>query len=134
MLQRYVVLLLFALQVAFSPWLAGASRLAIQNTADEDLLLVCTGAQYRWISLSASASSGQFSFVDIPVESPDTPDNHLPICLMGWLQLDQTLITDALDILAVSQYDDVTTLQYVAREQRIVVSYSPRAPPSFLIV
>lgn len=134
MLLRYCFVWLFALQVAIAPWLSSASRIAIQANIDEDLLLVCTGAEYRWISLSASAETGQFSFVEPPLESPTLPDNdHVPLCLLGWLQLDQSL-TNAPTVFSLAIFRDHWAFQsYVAGLLRVVVHYSSRAPPSSLI-
>lgn len=135
MFLRYLMSLLFALQVASAPWLASASRMAIQEDAAEDLLLVCTGADYRWISLSASAASGDFVFVEAPEEAPKTnqPD-HTPTCLLGWLQLDPSLISDIDQVELLTHLENFLAVIFSAQRQQVFSGYSSRAPPTALIV
>lgn len=133
MFGRYFLIVMFALQVALTPWMASASRVALQETANEDQLLVCTGTTYRWISLSATAANGDFVFIDAPVETPAESDEHTPTCLLGWLQLDQSLLTD-LPILAMAfvkeeQFTPASTAPSLA----LLIAYTSRAPPIFLI-
>lgn len=135
MFVRYLITVLFALQVASAPWLASASRVAIQADASEDLLLVCTGAEYRWISLSASASSGDFIFVDAPADAPETdPSDHTPTCLLGWLQLDQSLLTQIDQVELLTHLESFYAVVFSAQRQRVFSGYSSRAPPTALIV
>ena len=133
MLWRYLFTLLFALQVAFAPWLSSASRIGVQAQADDDLLLVCTGSSYRWVSLSQTASAGDFVFVDVedtpePVEEP-----HTPTCLLGWLQLDQSLVADVVNLPVVEFTPLYNPFSIVSAFVEPAFSYSSRAPPSPLI-
>jgi hypothetical protein len=133
MFGHYFFIVMFALQVALTPWMASASRVALQEGASEDQLLVCTGTTYRWISLSASAASGDFVFIDPPVEVPTEGDEHTPTCLLGWLQLNQSLLADlpALALVPISQEYSISAI--TAPSVALLIAYTSRAPPTSLI-
>lgn len=134
MFLRYFFTAIFALQVALSPWLASASRMAMQAQADEDLLLVCTGSSYSWISLAQTAVAGDFVFVDAPEDQPVVDDKHTPTCLLGWLQLDHSLVADAVTFAVTNQSTDLAISVAAAAVASFHSGYSSRAPPVSLIV
>jgi hypothetical protein len=83
--QQYLLLGIFTLQLLLVPFANAAIRTQIQaGQQDEDLLLICTGSEYRWISLSQTSQQGTFVFVDVDSddESPDLQE--LPHCLWAW--------------------------------------------------
>jgi hypothetical protein len=81
--KHYILLGVFTLQMLLSPMLNAAMRINLQESANNpDLILICTGSQYQWISLSQSAQSGDFVFVDVPADTPEFQD--LPDCLWAW--------------------------------------------------
>jgi len=132
---RYLFIALFALQTALVPWLASASKIAIQQDhAEEDRLLVCTGSSYRWISLSQSAVAGDYVFIEEPSNDAPKVESHLPACVLGWLQLDHvafgvtpTMTNDVVRLIVIPpQVLNAYSVQTFA--------YSSRGPPNSPIV
>jgi ligand-binding SRPBCC domain-containing protein len=127
--KHYILLGIFTLQMLLSPMLNAAIRIDLQESAnDPDLLLICTGSEYRWISLSQSAASGDFVFVDTPESTPEIQD--LPNCLWAWqnshIALEQ--ITPDFEITFVVEHHlEIKASSSIA--QTPYYQYYSRAPP-----
>lgn len=80
--RHYLLLGIFTLQLLLVPFANAAIRSHIQDDQqDEDLLLICTGAEYRWISLSQTSKQGSFVFVEVERDGESLDIQELPHCL-----------------------------------------------------
>ncbi|WP_152537624.1 hypothetical protein [Catenovulum agarivorans] len=103
-----------------------------QQYTNDDTVLICTGAQFQWISLSATQSAGQLVFVEPP---QDTPTEYQQIDCSWGLLAEPAYQADILLTANVSfaQYQALQTRLY--QQAYATFNYRPnlsRAPPEFV--
>lgn len=133
---HYILSTLLLLALIFNQglgMLSSASAMsAMQNFANDETLVICTGTQVKWISAAIFYQSGDI----IEVEAPsNTPDNlHAVSCVFA--QLNDAPIDDKFTSLNTHASESLNLivlnakLLFVATDY--VNSFLARGPPAFL--
>ena len=127
--------MLLALQNGLAVFAQNDQLSTLKSSAPEDLELICTGSEMKWISLSQSHTLGQLVFVDF--EGDSTTDYSMDVaCPDG-------LLSDKPSFMGTPNVD--LAAHFVAYAHYIIQLYQrpytlfayltaqPRSPPRFLL-
>lgn len=110
---------------------ASALTHSAKNFTSQDVELVCTGATFKWMSVSHYQQTGEILFVDAPADAPSgfehiqcantyITDTSNEYCLLK-AELNVSLVNNS------NQTIDYLNAEYSARKHQ---RYSSRAPPA----
>ncbi|WP_016954633.1 hypothetical protein [Catenovulum agarivorans] len=114
------------------PFVASVHSQQAQQYANDDTVLICTGAQFQWISLSATQSAGQLVFVEPPQDAP----TELKQIDCSWGLLAEPAYHADISVTAKVSFTQYQALQTRLYQQAYrTFNYRPnlsRAPPAFV--
>lgn len=73
----YLLVTVFLMHQAFGLWINHARLAQINMSLGDDVELICTGSDMRWVSISMSAQANQLVFVEPPSESQQIAADEL---------------------------------------------------------
>ena len=126
----YLLVTIFLMHQAFGLWINHARLAQINMSLGDDIELICTGSDMRWVSISMSAQANQLVFVDPPSQSQQIEADEL--CADIDARDDDTfdLITNGAWISSWSTFYAVALALQQARllSHKFLLS-TPRGPP-----
>jgi hypothetical protein len=126
---------IFTLQALLSSIASGHNLRALNAQSQQDVLVICTGSETKWISAERYFDFGEIVEVEQPA---DTSDTHLLLACANTLAYDNKPVSlTALSIAPVAIYslsNVSTVLQNQALVQDFYALASSRAPPHSILV
>ncbi|MDF2178878.1 hypothetical protein P2G88_11520 [Aliiglaciecola sp. CAU 1673] len=130
--QRQIIALFTLLMMLgnglFGAWSASMAMAQAKSFENEDIVMICTGRDMKWVSMDASWQAGHFVFVDPPANTPKR-FKHVQ-CSFGYLD-DHKADLPVFDGLAMT-HSNALTPQQQAQQAELAARYAKaqsRAPP-----
>lgn len=114
----------------FGAWSASMAMTRAKAYERDDIVMICTGRDMKWVSMQASWQAGHFVFVEPPADTP--PHFKHVQCTFGYLDDHKAELPDVAGE-ALPQVASLTPQQH-AQQAELAARYASarsRAPPDF---